>query len=82
MTEPSADVARGYFPQDKARHFADAPKHCPACGATFALRDGGRGIAIEFWEQDRRVFACYCASCGWAGDVVLTERVVGHEPEH
>lgn len=76
MLEP--DVARGYFPLDKARHATDAPKHCPSCGGEFAPS----GIAVEFWEQDRRVFACYCGGCEWTGDIVLTERIVGHEPQH
>ena len=76
MTAP--DVGRGYFPLDKERHRLDAPKHCPACGGDLA----GHGIAVEFWEQDRRVFACYCGWCGWTGDVVLNARVLGHEPEH
>jgi hypothetical protein len=29
-----------------------------------------------------RVFVCFCSSCDWTGDIVLTERVVGHEAEH
>ena len=29
-----------------------------------------------------RVFVCWCAACGWQGDIVLTDRVVGHEAEH
>jgi hypothetical protein len=76
VTRP--DLGRGYFPVDKQRHLADAPKHCPSCGGDLVRQ----GIAVEFWEQDRRIFACYCSGCAWTGDIVLTERVVGHEPEH
>lgn len=76
MTQP--DTGRGYFPLDKKRHATDAPKHCPSCGGDLVRR----GIAVEFWERDRRVFACYCSTCRWTGDVVLNDRVLGHEPEH
>ena len=73
------DVGRGYFPADADSHRRDAPKFCPACAAPLALADGGRGLAVEYWVAGDRVFSCYCAACDWSGDVVLSERVVGHE---
>ena len=75
------DVGRGWFPSDAASHRRDAPRFCPSCAASLALAEGGRGLATEYWSGHDRVFVCYCAACGWSGDIVLTERVVGHEAE-
>ena len=79
---PDLDVARGWFPQNAARHRADAPRYCPGCAQPLSLTEGGHGITTEFWVADDRVFVCYCGACGWSGDIVLTARTVGHEPEH
>lgn len=76
------DLGRGWFPQDAERHRRDAPKFCPGCAAALSLTDGGRGIATEYWVAADRVFVCFCGACGWSGDIVLAERVVGHEAEH
>ncbi len=73
------DVGRGYFPADADSHRRDAPRFCPSCAAALALADGGRGLAVEYWVAGDRVFACYCGACDWSGDVVLSERVTGHE---
>lgn len=82
-TEPAPDVGRGYFPLDKLRHQADAPRFCPGCAEPLAAKEGsGRGITVEYWSGRDRIFVCFCGACGWTGDVVLSERVVGHEPEH
>lgn len=75
------DVGRGWFPRDAERHRQDAPRYCPACAAALALPDGGQGIVSEYWVAADRVFVCFCGSCGWSGDIVLAERVVGHEAE-
>lgn len=79
------DVTRGWFPQDALRHRQDAPRFCPACASPLAVADGGGaggGLATEYWVAADRVFACFCGSCGWSGEIVLAERVVGHEAEH
>ncbi|WP_211222133.1 hypothetical protein [Nocardioides halotolerans] len=73
------DVGRGYFPVDADSHRRDVPRFCPACAAPLGLADGGRGLAVEYWVGGDRVFVCYCGSCGWSGDVVLADRVLGHE---
>ena len=76
------DAGRGWYPQDAERHRRDAPRFCPACAAALSLADGGHGLATEYWVAGDRIFVCYCGACGWYGDVVLADRVVGHEPEH
>ena len=76
---PGADRHRGWFPADAERHRRDAPKFCPACAAALALERGGQGLVTEYWSGTDRVFACFCGACGWSGDVVLADRVVGHE---
>lgn len=76
------DRGRGWFPEDVASHRRDAPRFCPGCAAPLALTDGGHGIATEYWVAEDRVFVCFCGACGWSGDIVLTARVVGHEPPH
>lgn len=81
-TEFRKDTGRGWFPQDAESHRRDAPKFCPGCAAPLALGDGGHGMATEYWVAHDRVFVCFCSGCGWTGDIVLTERVVGHEAEH
>jgi phage terminase large subunit GpA-like protein len=43
---------------------------------------GTEGISVEYWEADRRVFHTWCNTCGWSGNIVRVERMVGHEPEH
>jgi len=73
------DVHRGWFPADAERHRRDAPRYCPACAAALALPDGGQGLVTEYWTGRDRVFVCYCGACGWSGDIVLSDRVVGHE---
>ena len=75
------DLGRGWFPDDAAAHRRDAPRFCPSCGCTLGLAEGGHGLVTEYWLGGDRVFVCYCASCGWSGDIVLTQRVVGHEAE-
>jgi hypothetical protein len=76
------DPGRGWYPHDLMLHLRDAPRHCPNCAAPLQLADGGRGIATEYWRGTDRVFVCFCGSCFWSGDIVLSERVIGHEPEH
>ena len=73
------DVHRGWFPADAERHRRDAPKYCPACAAPLSLADGGQGLTTEYWTGRDRVFVCFCGACGWSGDIVLADRVVGHE---
>lgn len=73
------DRGRGWFPVDAESHRRDAPRFCPACGAAFGLAEGGHGLTTEYWVRGDRVFVCYCGGCGWSGDIVLAERVVGHE---
>ncbi len=74
-----ADVHRGWFPLDAERHRRDAPRFCPGCAAALALADGGSGLVTEYWTGQDRVFVCYCGACGWSGDIVLADRVLGHE---
>jgi len=76
------DLGRGWFPRDAERHRSDAPRFCPSCAAPLALPHGGRGLVTEYWVASDRVFVCFCGSCGWSGDIVLAERVLGHEAEH
>ena len=73
------DVHRGWFPADAERHRRDAPRYCPACAAALSLADGGQGLTTEYWTGRDRVFACFCGACGWSGDIVLADRVIGHE---
>jgi hypothetical protein len=73
------DVQRGWFPLDAERHRRDAPRYCPACAAALALADGGQGLVTEYWTRRDRVFVCFCGACGWSGDIVLADRVIGHE---
>jgi hypothetical protein len=44
-----------------------------------SLADGGAGLATEYWSGPDRIFACFCGTCRWSGDIVLADRVVGHE---
>src|SRR6266851_1254206 len=74
-----ADVRRGWFPGDAERHRRDAPRYCPACAAPLALAHGGQGLTTEYWTGSDRVFACFCGACDWSGDIVLADRVIGHE---
>jgi hypothetical protein len=78
----SPDVGRGWFPRDAELHRRDAPKFCPACSQPLTRATGGDGIATEYWVASDRVFVCFCAACGWSGDIVLSTRVTGHEAEH
>jgi hypothetical protein len=73
------DADRGWFPVDAERHRRDAPRFCPACAAALALADGGQGLVTEYWTGKDRVFVCFCGACGWSGDIVLADRVIGHE---
>ena len=64
------------FAADAAAHREDAPRYCPRCAA-------GLDLASEFWEGPDRRFYCWCAGCGWTGEITSTgETAVGHEPPH
>lgn len=76
---PEPDLARGWFPLDAERHRRDAPKYCPACATALSLAHGGQGLITEYWTGSDRVFVCFCGACGWSGDIVLADRVIGHE---
>jgi len=52
-----------------------------AVEAALSLGQGGQGLTTEYWVGTDRVFACFCGTCGWSGDIVLADRVVGHEAE-
>ncbi len=73
------DAHRGWFPVDAERHRRDAPRYCPGCAAPMALTEGGQGLTTEYWTGRDRVFVCFCGACGWSGDIVLAERIIGHE---
>ena len=73
------DVRRGWFPADAERHRRDAPRYCPACAAALSLAEGGLGLTTEYWSGPDRIFTCFCGACGWSGDIVLADRVLGHE---
>ena len=57
-------------------HLHDLPRYCPDCGAELAA---DRGIAIEYWEADRRIYHVWCRSCSWTGDIIRVRRMIGHE---
>ena len=80
MTMP--DVGRGWYPLDVEAHRGDAPRFCPRCASPLLLTDGGNGLATEYWVAQERVFVCFCGACSWSGDIVLSDRVTGHEAEH
>jgi hypothetical protein len=52
------------------------PRHCPQCAAAL---DPAGGISVEYWEADQRVYHTWCRACGWTGDIIRVERMVGHE---
>lgn len=68
-----------WWDDDRRRHRRDMPRYCPNCGE--GILEGG-GIAVEYWEGEDRVYHLWCRPCGWAGDVVRVERLIGHEPDH
>ena len=61
---------------DRERHVEDMPRHCPRCAAVL---DPKSGISVEYWEADRRVYHTWCQTCGWTGDIIKVDRMVGHE---
>jgi hypothetical protein len=36
----------------------------------------------EFWAGEELNFLCWCAGCGLMCTVVVSSRLVSHEPEH
>ncbi len=68
-----------WWDDDRARHLRDRPEYCPRCGGSI-IGDGG--IAVEYWEAENRIYHCWCRDCGWAGDIIRIDRMIGHEPEH
>ncbi|MDQ3578872.1 MAG: hypothetical protein M3443_15045 [Actinomycetota bacterium] len=68
-----------WFVGDAERHLLDRPRWCPQCSTSMV---DGKGLITEFWTAEDRVFYCWCGACGWSGNIVNVERVVGHEPEH
>ncbi len=49
---------------------------CPHCGA----RLPDESLVVELWEADQTIHHLWCQSCGFACDVVQSERVTAHEP--
>ena len=76
---PGADRHRGWFPADAERHRRDAPRYCPACAAALVAGRRRPGAGHGVLDGTDRVFACFCGACGWSGDIVLADRVIGHE---
>ena len=52
---------------------------CPGCGARL---DSGAAFVQEFWAGPDRNFLCWCPGCGLMCTVVISARLLGHEPEH
>lgn len=67
-----------WWDADRAAHLADRPRHCPHCGVSL---DIDHGIAVEYWEAENRVYHTWCKQCGWTGDIIRIQRMIGHEPE-
>lgn len=67
-----------WWDADRERHIRDRPRHCPDCGAAI----DEHGIAVEYWEGDRRIYHTWCGVCRWAGEIVRVDRMIGQEPEH
>lgn len=65
-----------WWDEDARRHRADAPRFCCSCGACI---EGSAGVVVEYWTAEQRVFHCWCRECGWAGDVLRVERMIGYE---
>ena len=63
---------------DAALHLIAAPRFCPDCAAEMF----DHGLVVEFWRAEQTVFHCWCASCGFAGEICRVNRYVGHEAEH
>jgi hypothetical protein len=53
--------------------------HCPGCGAGLG---GSAAFVQEFWAGDDRNFLCWCPACHLMCTVVVSDRLVSHEPEH
>ena len=66
-----------WWDPDRLHHLHDLPRFCPDCASTVT---GEGGLAVEYWEADRRFYHTWCAACGWTGDIVRVRRMVGHEP--
>ena len=67
-----------WWDPDRANHLAYRPRHCPNCGGAVT---GAEGISVEYWEANRKVFHTWCNACGWAGNIVRIQRMIGHELE-
>lgn len=52
--------------------------YCPHCGAH--LPDDS--LVVELWEADETVHHVWCKNCGFSCDVVQSDMVTAHEPEH
>lgn len=78
--KPSARMTGDHWwDADRQRHVTDSPRHCVNCGSPI---DDESGMVVEYWESDRRIYHVWCGACGWAGDVVTIDRMIGHEPHH
>ncbi|MFL5797273.1 MAG: hypothetical protein ACJ77A_04990 [Actinomycetota bacterium] len=91
MTEPDPDpspqagqsgegrlTGEHWWDPDRDAHVDDLPRHCPRCASVLDLETG---ISVEYWEGDRRIYHTWCQSCGWTGDIIKVDRMVGHEAE-
>jgi hypothetical protein len=52
---------------------------CPGCGADLS---SGTGFVQEFWSGEDQNFLCWCAGCGLMCTVVISARLLSHEPGH
>jgi hypothetical protein len=64
------------FARDAEAHYLDRPKFCPECGTSFA---DASALVVEYWVGEARVFATWCATCLWSGEIVKVTRTLGHE---
>ena len=68
--------ATDWWDVDRMNHLHDLPRFCPDCGAELTQ---DQGLAVEYWESDRRVYHVWCRTCQWTGDIVRVRRMIGHE---
>jgi hypothetical protein len=57
-------------------HLHDLPRFCPDCGS--AITDDS-GMAVEYWQGNRRIYHLWCRTCAWTGDIVRVRRMIGPE---
>ncbi|MFB5193009.1 hypothetical protein [Alicyclobacillus fastidiosus] len=54
----------------------DDSRRCPGCGDPLGR---ATSLIVAYWRDYESVYFCYCANCGWEGEIVEHVHHIAYE---